>query len=34
MVTGVTVVGSITISPPSQVAVPHPPGFPRIGTDT
>src|SRR5437899_1362280 len=30
----VTVVGSITISPPSQVAVPHPPGFPRIGTDT
>ena len=27
-------VGSITISPPSQVAVPHPPGFPRIGTDT
>ena len=34
MVPGVTVVGSITISPPSQVAVPHPPGFPRIGTDT
>ena len=32
-VPGVTVVGSITISPPSQVAV-HPPGFPRIGTDT
>src|SRR5438552_18348308 len=31
---GVTVVGSITINPPSQVAVPHPPGFPRIGTDT
>ena len=33
-VPGVTVFGSITISPPSQVAVPHPPGFPRIGTDT
>src|SRR5882724_11890261 len=31
---GVTVSGSITINPPSQVAVPHPPGFPRIGTDT
>src|SRR5580765_1139754 len=31
---GVTVFGSITISPPSQVAVPHPPGFPSTGTDT
>src|SRR5882672_8450302 len=32
---GVTVVGSITIKPPSQVIpAPQPPGFPRIGTDT
>src|SRR5438876_12187075 len=30
----VMMVGSITINPPSQVAVPHPPGFPRLGTDT
>src|SRR6266436_1923878 len=30
---GVTVSGSITINPPSQVAVPKPPGIPRIGTD-
>src|SRR4249919_2623162 len=29
-----TVVGSITIMPPSQVAAPQPPGLPRIGTDT
>ena len=34
MVGRVMVVGSITISPPSQVAVPQPPGLPRIGTDT
>src|SRR5258706_15206264 len=38
-VPGVTVVGSITISPPSQaIVLPfaplHPSGFPRIGTDT
>src|SRR5258705_6176630 len=34
MLPGVTLVGSITINPPSQVAVPHSPGFPTIGTDT
>src|SRR3954467_15935660 len=34
MAPDVTVFGSITISPPSQVAVPQPPGLPRIGTDT
>src|SRR5262245_20284487 len=34
MLPGVTVVGSMIMSPPSQVAVPQPPGCPRIGTDT